>query len=231
MTQIPASRRAASDGLGHPVQDRHVEPGSWTEAVSAVGSVVTPVMVAIIGLILARRQNQNQELLKARVEYYKTLVPDLNTLMCYMTFIGSWKDYSPPEIVELKRRLDHNYYCAAPLFSEPVRVWYLSFEKICFSTFGRWGSDAKIRSGAYPRRQAWRRQVGWDPAWNSMFTKTDGIPILGPELEQICSMYDQLIAALVRDLDITRARSEYTTNLVSLNAHAPERGNIQGANT
>lgn len=195
---------------------------------SAVGSVVTPVIVVIIGVILARRQNQNQELLKARIEYYKSLVPDLNTLMCYMTFIGSWKDYSPLEIVELKRRLDQNFYCAAPLFSEPVRASYLSFEKVCFSTFGNWGSDARIRSGAYRRRQAWRRQPEWDPAWNSMFTKADETPILGTELEKIRSMYDQLIAALVQDLDITRARSEYTTSLVSLNAHAPERGDIQG---
>lgn len=201
---------------------------NWTDVLSAIGSVATPLVVVYLGVMFSRRQTRNDELLKARIEYYKALAPDLNTLMCYMTFIGTWRDQSPVEMVDLKRRLDQNFYCAAPLFSDPVRDAYEGFTRACFSTFNHWGTDAKIRSGAFRRRQAWKRDQVWDPDWDHMFTKRDTEAIAGAELGNIRAAHDQLIAALVQDLDLTRARSEYTTNLVSLNAHAPKQEDIQG---
>ena len=201
---------------------------SWTDVVAAIGSVATPVAVAMFGIALARRQSRNSELLKARIEYYKALAPDLNTLMCYMTFIGTWRGHSPLEIVELKRRLDREFYCAAPLFSDPVRDAYVELESTCFDTFNDWGQDAVIKSGAYRRRQAWTRDPAWDPLWNNMFSKSDDAAIPGQELATIRRAHDRLVAALVRDLDLTRARSEYTTNLVSMNAHAPRQEGIDG---
>lgn len=201
---------------------------SWADAVIAIGSVATPVAVAVLGVALTRRQSRSEELLKARIEYYRSLAPDLNTLMCYMTFIGTWRDHSPVEIIELKRRLDQNFYCAAPLFSDPVRDAFAGLEKCCFSTFNLWGQDAVIRSGAYRLRQAWRRRPGWDGSWDKMFSKADDTAIPAAELAEIRQAHDRLIAALVRDLDLTRARSEYTTSLVSLNAHAPAQHDIEG---
>lgn len=201
---------------------------SWADAVAAIGTIATPVALAVLGVIFSRRQSRSSELLKARIEYYKLLAPDLNTLMAYMTFIGRWRDYSPTEIVELKRRLDQNFYCAAPLFSDPVRDAYAELAKRCFQTFGSWGRDALIRSGAYRRREAWRGEPAWNPAWDAMFTKSDKAPIPSSELNGVRQSHDKLIAALVKDLDLTRARSQYTTNLVSLNAHAPKQQDIEG---
>lgn len=201
---------------------------SWTDALSAIGSIATPLVVLVLGFMVSRRQSRNDELLKARIEYYRLLAPDLNTLMCYMTFIGTWRDNSPQAIVELKRRLDHNFFCASPLFSGPVRNAYEDLARKCFSKFNAWGQDAKIRSGPYRRREAWRGADGWSEAWDDLFTKSDTEPIYRHELQDLRSAYDRLIAALVADLNITRARSEYTTNLVSLNAHAPQARDIDG---
>lgn len=209
-------------------EDRSVDGVKWTDALTAIGSVATPLVVVAVGVLLARRQDRSSELLKARLEYYKGLAPDLNTLMCYMTFIGPWRDHSPVDIVRLKRRLDQNFYCAAPLFSDPVRDAYAELEHACFETFNDWGQDAVIRSGAYRRRQAWRREPGWETDWDLMFSKPDTSAIPASELTSIRATHDQLIAALVQDLDLTRARSRYTTDLVSLNAHAPRQRDIQG---
>ncbi|MGY2873824.1 hypothetical protein ACVW00_001014 [Marmoricola sp. URHA0025 HA25] len=203
-------------------------PVTWADAMSAIGSVTTPLVVVVLGLIYARRHSRSEELLRARIEYYKALAPDLNVLMCYMTFIGSWRDHSPVEIVALKRRLDQTFYCAAPLFSDPVRDAYVDFERFCFSTFNHWGEDALIRSGAYRRRQAWQREPGWALSWDAMFSKPDSDAIPASDLSGIRKAHDALIAALVRDLDLTRARSGYTTSLVSLNAHAPKQHDIEG---
>ena len=91
------------------------------EVVSAVGALATPLVVLFLGFVLTRRQSRSQELLKARLDYYQSLMPMLNDLMCFMTFIGSWRDLPPPRVVQLKRELDREFHCAYPLFSDPVK--------------------------------------------------------------------------------------------------------------
>lgn len=203
---------------------------SWADGISATGTIATPIVVAALGIVFATRANRSQSLLAARIEYYKALTPELNILMCYMTFIGRWRDYSPPDIVDLKRRLDHSFFCAAPLFSDPVRDSYDKFMALCFQTFNLWGQDALIRSSPYRREQSWRGPQPWDAAWDRMFSKDPGDAVPATELTKIRRAHDDLLAAIVRDLDPTRARSRYTTDLVSLNAHAPKHTDIEGSN-
>ena len=202
---------------------------SWTEVVSAIAGIVTPVVIAIFGFIIARRQSRSDLLLKARFESYNKLAPDMNRLMCYLTFIGTWRDDSPVEIVALKRRLDANFYVAAPLFSGDVNESYRALMDLSFSTFGRWGQDAVIRSGAYRRRQSWvRKDVAWDDSWKAMFELPETGIVSGESLTEYRVAYDRFLFALVTDLNITRARAEYTTPRVSLNA-SPPRNDIAGA--
>ena len=52
--------------------------------------------------------------------------------MCFMTFIGSWRDLPPPRVVHLKRELDREFHCAHPLFSDPVKPAYDAFMDLCF---------------------------------------------------------------------------------------------------
>ena len=209
-----------------------MEAPQWTEVLSAIGGVLTPVAIVIFGAILTRRQSRNDLLLKARFDAYDSIVPDLNRLMCYMTFIGAWRELSPPEVVALKRRLDSQFFVVAPLFSPAVERAYAAMMKQSFATFGRWGQDALIRSSPYRRRSSWSRtDVTWDPSWDEMFELPDTATISGLSLSQYRRLYDELLTALVVDLDVTRARSEYTTSEVSMNASAPVRPDIEGATT
>src|SRR5215471_17490309 len=100
-------------------------------AMTALGPLAVPIVVAI----MAQRFNgefrkweasqwRNQELIKARLGYYGQLIPMLNDLMCYFTYIGTWKEPTPPQVITIKRKLDRDFYCAAPLFSEPVSAAY-----------------------------------------------------------------------------------------------------------
>lgn len=191
-----------------------------------IGAVATPLVAAVLVYMLTRRQARSHELLSARLEYYKLLVPDLNALMCYMTFIGEWKRWSPSEIVALKRRLDTNLHCAAPLFSPDVSKAYSMFMRRCFRTFNEWGSDAALKTSAFRRREA---HPGWEGRWDRLFAYSDEHEISGLELAEIRDAYDALIAAIVRDIDITRTRARYTTSSVVINAHAPSGSLRNGA--
>jgi hypothetical protein len=200
----------------------------WTDIVVAFSSALTPLVVAVLAYVLTRNQSRSEELLRARIDYYRALVPDLNRLMCYMTFIGGWRDQSPLDILTLKRRLDENFNCAAPLFSKEVSKWYQVLMDDTFETFGGWGQDARIKSNPNRRRQNWKGKE-WPSEWNKHFTMPERSPISGDSLRHYRCNYDTLIAMIVQDLDLTRARARYTTNLVALNANAPSVPDIPGS--
>jgi hypothetical protein len=199
------------------------------QALSALGAIATPLVVLVLGFTLTRRQSRSEELLKARLDYYRSLIPKLNDLMCYLTFIGDWRDVSPPEVVRLKRDLDRELNCAAPLFSDTVKPAYDAFMNHCFRTFNEWGSDPLIMSSAYRRRQAWRPPEGWEQSWDGSFAYSDAEVISGSELMSIRSAYDTLVKAMVTDLNLERSRSQYTSAQVSLNASAARRQDISGS--
>lgn len=198
----------------------------WVQYAQGISAVVTPLTVAWLGYVLARRQSRNDVLLTARLEDYRRLVPNLNTLMCYMTFIGDWKALTPPEVVGLKRRLDTDFFAAAPLFSADAQDAYGRFMSLCFRTFNAWGTDAQLLTSAYRRREA---TASWQDEWDRSFAYDDSRAIPAAELASLRSSYDALVAAMVRDLDITRARARYTSDLVSLNAHAPRAVGVPGS--
>jgi hypothetical protein len=194
---------------------------TWAAGLSAVGAVTTPFVVAAIGFLLSRqlkrieaRQWRSQELISARLDFYREIAEPLNDLMCYFTFIGTWKEKTPPEITELKRSLDRTFHTLAPFFSVEVVRAYDSFMDLCFEVFGEWGADARLKTNFRRRRDAAVER--WQPEWDSMFTADDPIP---PErLEQIKASYNEVLARLVGDIQLTIARTDYATARVVLNA-------------
>lgn len=195
---------------------------TWTDIVSAIGSVLTPLVVVAAGLVITRRQSRNTELVKVRIDYYRKLVPDLNVLMCYITFIGTWRDISPLEIVQLKRRLDAQFHCASPLFSPQVAFAYKAFMEQSFETFGNWGTDAQILTSTIHRQEAWQRlDETWQSEWDDLFAIASDEKITASSLEKYRRAYDDLLARLVGDLNLNHTRIDYTTTKVSLNASAP----------
>jgi hypothetical protein len=71
-------------------------------ALAAIGALATPLVVLVLGYLFTKKQSRSEGLLNARFEYYERLAPQLNTLMCYVTFIGDWSRHSPADVVEMK---------------------------------------------------------------------------------------------------------------------------------
>src|SRR3712207_4373955 len=116
------------------------------EVVKAAAEASVPVVGAILGYRLNQRAQhweaspwRNPELIKIRVGYYEALAPQLNDIMCYFTFIGQCKKFSPPDIISIKRAVDREFYSTLPLFTPPCEVAYNEFMETCFSMFGDWG--------------------------------------------------------------------------------------------
>lgn len=193
------------------------------DLVKTAAAVAVPIVVAIIGYLLSQRlkrydaaQWRNQELIKARLGYFGQLAPMLNDLMCYLTFIGRWKELTPPQVLAIKRDADRLFFSVSPLFSEGATIAYHEFFHLCFRMDNEWGSDAKIRSGYIRRRAA--AGTAWDVQWERMFTHLEGNDVQTNEMASVRSGYDKVLAALVEDIELLAPRQGYAPTNVYVNA-------------
>jgi hypothetical protein len=196
---------------------------TWAAGLGAVGAIITPIAVVVIGFALNRqlrrieeRQWRSQELIAARLRYYREIAEPLNDLMCYFTFIGSWKERTPPEIVALKRSLDRTFHVLAPFFSVEVVQAYNAFMDRCFATYGLWGADAHLKTGFRRRQQV--NPESWQAEWEEMFEYDGAEPIPPEDLERVKVSYNEVLAHLAGDIQLTSARNDYAAARVVLNA-------------
>ncbi|WP_191876492.1 hypothetical protein [Streptomyces filipinensis] len=193
------------------------------DVIKTAAAVAVPVVVVVVGHRLSMRlklweasQWRNQELIKARLQYYGQLAPMINDVMCYLTFVGRWKELTPPEVVKIKRDMDRMFFSVAPLFSQQAFDAYGDFVRACFVEYRGWAQDAQIRSGFVRRRQA--RPDSWDSEWEQLFTFNEDQDIRWEGLAQIREQYDRLLAALAEDIALSEPRSRYATVEVVVNA-------------
>lgn len=190
------------------------------EVVKAAAAVAVPVVVAVLGYRLNQRaklweasQWRNQELIKMRVAYYQSLAPQLNDIMCYFTFIGKWKQLTPPNIISIKRTLDREFYSALPLFTPPCEAAYNEFMETCFSMFGDWGEDARLRTGFVRRRDA--DPESWDHTWQRMFTHDETRQVTDEEIRQVRVAYSRVLGSLAQEIELLAPRDRYATDQVT----------------
>lgn len=172
------------------------------EIVRLVVSGLTPLVVAAVGFWLNRRlkkieqlQWASQQVVEKRIEFYYSAVPKLNDLLCYFTYVGSWKDLTPPEVVRLKRVLDKEFYINAPILPPEILERYFLLVSKCYRSFSGWGADAKLRTRIERRKEASGKS--WETAWEFLFYTEN---VLEPR--EIQDDYNGLVGALANTLGI-----------------------------
>lgn len=149
----------------------------WTslEVVKLISTSLTPLVVAGVGVYIHRLtkrfehlQWRNQKLVEKRLNIYDDLAPLLNENLCYFTYVGSWKEKTPSEVIASKRIIDQKIHLAAPLFSPCFFSACMNFQNLCFETYTGWGEDAKLKTQLNRRRDAFGAK--WDQAWDLGFS-------------------------------------------------------------
>lgn len=155
-------------------------PSVWNslEIAKLIVASITPVVVAVVAYLLNRalrraenRQWFSQKLVEKRIELLSEALPDLNDLYCYFAWVGRWKEFSPPDILLRKRRLDQLVYANSPFFSPEARAAYDVFLQVLFETFVQPGKSARFRTGLTSQHGSRVKAFidDWDPSWNDMF--------------------------------------------------------------
>ena len=163
------------------------------QIVTVIVAAATPVTVAILGVIFARASRKieqvqwaNQTVVTRRLDVFDKLAPGLNQLLCFATFVGTWKDTDPRKAIAIKRDLDQIMYANKVLFSGELIAAYHRFMTVLFDMFGTTGADAKVRA---PIESKWgsRRDLDW---WDD--TMTGRFTAEAVSLDDIQAAYDAL---------------------------------------
>jgi hypothetical protein len=93
----------------------------------------------------------------------------LNDNLCYFTYVGSWKEFSPEDIVKAKRIIDKKIYLAAPLFSKRFLKTCLAFQDLCYEIYTGTGRNARLKT-SFEKRKEFSKQP-WNEGWSACFSK------------------------------------------------------------
>ena len=174
------------------------------EIAKLISALFTPVALAIFGIYVHRvtkrfehLQWRSQKLVEKRLEVFDDLAADLNDLLCYFTYVGSWRDFDPPMIVGMKRKIDKKIHLACPLFGKEFFSSCQEFQSLCFETYNGWGEDAKLRTQSWRRRDA--RGQTWRQEWDACFS--DEVS----DAEEIQHAYTNVMMVLARDIGVNEA--------------------------
>jgi hypothetical protein len=182
-------------------------PSEWNivEIAQLVVAALVPLTVLGLGVLVARNtrrldslQHANQALVARRLELFEQVAPKLNRLLCFMAFVGRWKEITPAEVLTLKRDADDVMYVNRLLFSDPLFAAYQAFMARLFAMYATVGGDALIRARISTNLGDRRSLPWWTPSMADMFAK-----------DQICEpaearrVYDELSVAFREDLYVT----------------------------
>jgi hypothetical protein len=177
------------------------------EIVKLIVSLLTPIIILLVGIWVTQLAERfkailwsNQKVIEKRIVIYDELAPMLNDLYCYFQFVGNWKELTPPQILEIKRRLDKKAHLYAPLFSPAYLSLYNDFIHLCFETFVGPGLDARLRT-PIASFDGDRKEVSttqWNERWDEMFSDAEEVT----SKNELKDKYKSLMSRFSRELGI-----------------------------
>ena len=175
---------------------------SWNSVQIATLAVnaLTPIAVAGLGVFLARASHRleqvqwaNQTVVTRRLELFADIAPGLNKLLCFATFVGSWKELEPAAVIALKRRLDETMYANRVLFSEELFEAYREFMGTLFAMWTSTDADAPLRAPIESQWRSRRNMRWWNDSMTALFSTTDP-----SSTDDIQDAYERALGAVPR---------------------------------
>lgn len=160
-------------------------PGStqvWNslEVAKLVVSAVTPTLLFVFGLIVARASRRveeatwsNRKVVERRLDLHSSMAPMLNDVYCVTRTIGHFRSIDPDQLLQTKRELDRLFFANEHLFDIAFGATYREFMGACFRAWGDAGQDSKIRIDIDRLRTERGDLSPWNPDWDRLFDRPD----------------------------------------------------------
>jgi hypothetical protein len=151
-------------------------------------SGITPVLVAILTIFVARIGHQQETLTNARVKSYDVVKEDLNRIHCFIKDVGTWKEETPETVIAYKRLIDRERYEEQGMWSPKTMAAYLAYMNAAFATQQGSGLDARINTTLSQKRNSPK----WADDWPGKIT--NAVP------DNYQKAYDDMYKAYFADL-------------------------------
>jgi hypothetical protein len=139
-----------------------------------ISSFLLPIVLTFIGYIINRslkrlesRMAVSRDLMERRFKDFDELTSSLNDLFCYCTYVGHWREITPPEALEAKRKLDKLVYQTLPIWGSNFLIAYRGFIRVCFLEYDGRGTSARIRADINLHKENWGQS--WKGEWDQYF--------------------------------------------------------------
>ncbi len=146
-------------------------------------------------------QWQSRKIVEKRLELYERIAPSLNSIFCFCTWVGYWKDISPKDLIQTKRDLDKTVNIYRHLLSEEFYHKYNDFINLIFLTYTGFGKDALIKasiSGPDGDRRT-HSNYTWQDGFAKLFSTLDN-----PTKPQIQKSYQDTMAELRKCIGLNK---------------------------
>ena len=133
----------------------------WTslEIVKLAVAALTPLLVLLIGLMIARATRRVEQaqwasrtLIEKRLELFDKMAEPLNDLLCFLRLVGDFQTITPPEAIARKRKLDKLFFTHEALMSEEFGARYRAYINACFEPYTAVGHYARLKASVQRQR-------------------------------------------------------------------------------
>lgn len=180
-------------------------PSAFDVATLAV-QVMTPLAVVGLGLLITRASRRvesiehvNRAIIMRRADIFELVAVKLNRLLCFATFVGTWKEITPIEALNLKRDIDETLYANRLIFSDNLFASYRHLMTCLFAMYATVGHDALLK---VPIATQWGDRTNlpwWKEEMQDLFVPASQ-QSADPRIQQA---FDQLASAWRADLYVT----------------------------
>lgn len=164
--------------------------------------VLTPLVLGILGWRahayvdrLTRLRGLAEVESAWRLEVFRDLVGNLNSIFCYFTYQGDWKSMSPEDATEAKWAADRLVHMNRFLWSKEFLEAYDAFRGVAFVENQGRGRMFALRANVARHREENRN---WQDAWGERFVaESERVT-----REEFVAAYDKMLHLAVSDLGI-----------------------------
>jgi hypothetical protein len=104
------------------------------------------------------------------LEIFAEVAPALNRLLCFGTFVGSWKETAPAQATVLKRKLDETMYANRVIFTDSLFLAYQNFMATIFEMYASVDGDAPFRVPISSELGDRRNMPWWHNTMTALFS-------------------------------------------------------------
>lgn len=162
-------------------------------------SILTPLVLVALTFVVnnaiqerGAKLKKDEQILSEKQRIYSELGRRLNIIFVYIADVGDFRSYSPPQIVELKREVDRQFFMYRPYWSKGTERNYDQFMTAAFRTYTGAGLPAQINASKSQKVSAYKvDKLKWEPGWDAYFTENID--------RNVSTKYNDLVSSLLTD--------------------------------